>query len=251
VTNSEGSIPDSPAAAAKAAPRLVLASASPRRRSLLEEAGYQFIVHPAEIDEEAAAASSGGTSSGGTHLGGTSSGGTHLGGTHPGGTHPGAARQASPIELAQRLARTKARAVAAEYPDDVVLAADTVVALGDQTMGKPTDAEQARAMLTLLEGTTHIVITAVAVLGKNAGISLLAHVMSAVRMAPLTPGEIDRYVATNQWQGKAGAYGIQDDDPFVERLRGCHTNIVGLPMKTTKRLLESAGIFPDKPKTTP
>ena len=66
--------------------------------------------------------------------------------------------------------------------------------------------------------------------------------MSAVRMRQLAPDEIDRYVATNEWQGKAGGYGIQDQDPFVTRIAGCHTNIVGLPMTHTRRLLAAAGI---------
>jgi septum formation protein len=189
------------------APRLILASSSPRRKSLLEEAGYEFLVVPANVDEKVPP-------------------------------------QILPVDLAEQLAETKGRAVAPGYPEDVVLAADTVVSFGDYILGKPNDAAHARTMLNLLSGTTHLVITGVFVVRQSMSYSKLAHVMSAVRMNTLSNREIEEYVASNLWQGKAGGYGIQDPDPFVERIRGCHTNIVGLPMKTTKRLLEAAGVFP-------
>jgi septum formation protein len=188
-------------------PRLILASASPRRKSLLEEAGYEFLISPADVDEKPPP-------------------------------------QILPSDLAEQLALSKARAIAAKFPEDVVLGADTVVAFGDYILGKPADAVGARGMLMLLSGTTHIVITGVAIIRTNAAIVRSARVMSAVRMAMLSSRQIDEYVETNLWQGKAGGYGIQDPDPFVEKIRGCHTNIVGLPMKTTKYLLESVGIFP-------
>jgi|SRR5208282_2804705 len=189
---------------------LILASASPRRESLLKEAGFEFTVQPAEIDETAPEA------------------------------------PLTPIELAERLAQAKAQAVAAKFPDHVVLGADTVVALGDRAFGKPVDANDARTMLHLLSGTTQVVITAVCVVRQKTGLSRVERVMSTVRMAPLSASDIENYVAGGQWHGKAGGYGIQDPDPFVERIRGCRTNVVGLPMKTTVRLLESAGIYPSK-----
>lgn len=176
----------------------------------MTEAGYEFTVQPAEIDEKAAALN------------------------------------LSPIEAAERIARAKAQVVVKQFPDAVVLAADTIVAFGERVLGKPADADQARAMLTLLAATTHIVITAVVIQRQSANLFLAGRVMTAVRMAPLTPYQIEQYIATNQWQGKAGGYGIQDPDPFVEKVRGCKTNVVGLPMKTTKRLLESAGILPTR-----
>jgi septum formation protein len=191
-------------------PGLVLASASPRRQSLLKDAGYEFTISPADIDEKAVGAG------------------------------------LPPIEMAEKLALAKAEFVGTQFPDHVVLAADTIVALGDLAIGKPSDSADARAMLQLLSGTTQMVITAVCIHRLSATLARVDHVISAVRMAPLTPNEIDRYIATGQWQGKAGGYGIQDPDPFVERIRGCKTNIVGLPMKTTARLLESAGIYPTK-----
>ena len=172
-------------------------------------AGYEFVVRPANIDED---------------------------------SHP----PMLPADLAEYLAAQKAEHVARQHPNDVVLGADTVVAFGDTTLGKPADADGARRMLRLLAGTTHIVITGVAVVRAAASFFTCLRVMSAVRMRDLTNIEIDRYVAGGQWQGKAGGYGIQDNDPFVTRLSGCHTNIVGLPVPETKRLLAQAGVMPSE-----
>jgi len=110
-------------------------------------------------------------------------------------------------------------------------------------LGKPADAEHARRMLGNLSGSTHRVVTGVAVVCQAMRISASASVESIVRMRPLTIDEIDHYVAGGQWRGKAGGYGIQDADPFVQT-EGCQTNIVGLPMKTTAKLLADAGIRP-------
>ncbi len=191
-----------------AQPRLILASASPRRQSLLREAGYEFTVQPADIDED----------------------------NFPSGILPS--------ELALRLAREKARVIAERFPDAVVLAADTVVAFGDQILGKPADAQAATEMLTLLAGTTHLVITGVAVRHEIGGFNADQRLMSAVRMRRLSESEIADYVAGGDWMGKAGGYGIQDQDPFVTRMSGSHSNIVGLPMGLAKRLLSQAGIVP-------
>ena len=202
-----------------AAARFILASASPRRQDLLREAGYAFTVEPANIDEE---------------------------------SYP---PTLLPSELAEHLAVQKAQAVSPRFPDDVVLAADTVVAFGDLVLGKPRDADDARRMLRLLAGTTHIVITGVAVARVSAGLMLKDRVLSAVRMRGLSPAEIDRYVATNDWAGKAGGYGLQDadlfpadhprrGDPFVRCLTGSASNIIGLPMERTAALLAEAGVTP-------
>lgn len=149
-----------------------------------------------------------------------------------------------PSAIATHLAEQKAKAVSARHPDDVILAADTVVALGDQALGKPTDVAHARKMLELLSGTTHLVITGVCVIHSAGKVVRSARVMSAVRMRLLAPREIDAYVATGLWEGKAGGYGIQDQDPFVVRQSGSRTNIVGLPMSATRQFLAEAGITP-------
>jgi septum formation protein len=190
------------------ATRLILASGSPRRRQLLAEAGYVFDVVASDVDESDV----------------------------PLGLQPG--------DLAELLAVRKARAVAERFPDAVVVGADTVVAYGAKTLGKPTNAADARRMLQTLGGTAHSVITGVAVVARSRDWIRHARVLSAVHMRQLTAGEIDRYIATNDWRGKAGGYGIQDNDPFVTRISGCHTNIVGLPMTDTIELLQEAGIEP-------
>ena len=197
--------------------QLILASRSPQRVRLLAEAGFNFRTEPADIDEE---------------------------------NYPS---NLLPSDVVLHLAKGKADAIVPRFPDDVVLAADTVVAFGDLILGKPKDASDATAMIRTLAGTTHLVITGVAVQCKLTGFSRSTRVMSAVRMRPLSAQQIAKYVATNDWQGKAGGYGIQNidkhadlaaGDPFIQRTAGCETNIIGLPMSVVKNLLEAAGIFP-------
>ncbi len=188
-------------------PRLILASASPRRKELLSAAGYAFSTDPADIDEAVYQR-----------------------------------LKLLPVDLARELAIAKADAISPRHAGDVLLSADTVVAFGDETLGKPADATHARAMLSLLSGTTHLVITGIAVIHAGGHFSRHLCVMSAVRMRRLSQMEINNYIATDQWRGKAGGYGIQDPDPFVTRLTGSHTNIVGLPMKAARELLDAAGI---------
>jgi septum formation protein len=140
------------------------------------------------------------------------------------------------------LARAKAQAIAPKFPADIILAADTIVALDSQVIGKAADPDDARRILGMLSGSTHRVITGIALLCRDSGLFLSETVSSTVEMNSLTPSQIEAYIATNHWRGKAGAYGIQDTDTFVRRITGCLTNIVGLPMTTTARLLREAGI---------
>jgi septum formation protein len=191
--------------------RLVLASQSPRRIHLLQEAGYEFITEAADIDEQKAASS------------------------------------VMPSEMAIQIALAKADAIAIKFPDDVILAADTIVALGDWVIGKPRDAEHARKIIELLSGATQVVITGVAVVCRAMEFARLGRVMSAVQMRSLTPAEIDRYIASNLWQGKAGGYGIQDPEPLVKCISGDPTNVIGLPMKKTMEMLADAGIKSGNP----
>jgi len=188
--------------------RLILASASPSRQQLLREAGYRFEVQPAEIDESSYPA-------------------TLL-----------------PAEIAAHLSQEKAKVISERFPRDLVLAADTVVAFGDQPLGKPATPQEAKEMLSLLAGTSHIVITGVTLLRQEPVLERTRTMMSAVQMRPLSDAEIDAYVGGGQWQGKAGGYGIQDNDPFVTNLAGSLTNIVGLPMEVVRQLLAEAGVFP-------
>jgi septum formation protein len=190
---------------------LILASSSPRRAALLREAGYAFTVDPAEIDED---------------------------------RYPG---KPLPRDLALLLARAKAKLAAERHPGHVVLAADTVVAFGDVPLGKPHSAEHAREMLTLLSGTTQIVVTAVAVAGPNPGVVRVDSAMSAVHMPRRQSQRFDDYIDSGLWQGKAGGYGIQDPDPIVTLVGGSLSNVIGLPMPETQRLLDQAGIRPTPP----
>jgi septum formation protein len=190
-----------------AAPPLILASASPRRLELLAQIGLPpGLVDPAEIDET----------------------------PQPGET----ARL-----LALRLARAKADAVARHRGGAFVLAADTVVALGRRLLGKPEDEADARRMLALLSGRAHRVLTAVAVVSPQ-GRTGARLSETRVRFKRLTAAEIDGYVASGEWAGKAGGYGVQGRaGAFVIALNGSYTGVVGLPLYETRALLIGLG-FP-------
>jgi septum formation protein len=183
---------------------LVLASASPRRAELLRTAGYTFKIIEPPIPE-------------------------------PQTPRPGVA----PAQEAEALSYFKARAVAALVRQGLIVAADTVVALGTEVFGKPVDEADARRILSTLMGTTHEVITGVTVLDAADEGRAIAHDSTRVTMRRLTPGEIDAYLATGAWRGKAGAYGIQDrDDPFVVAYTGSFTNVIGLPLELLERMLK-------------
>jgi len=182
-------------------PRLVLASASPRRRALLELVGWVFEVVPAAEAE-----------------------GPPLDGE-------------SPVQYARRSAEAKAVAVSREAPDAVVLGADTVVAIDETSLGKPADAADACRMLAALAGRSHWVHTAVS--AARAGEVLGSEVASTqVFFRALSSDEIEAYVATGEPLDKAGAYGIQGRGAaLVERIEGCYSNVVGLPLSRTRELL--------------
>ncbi|MEK7732222.1 MAG: Maf family protein, partial [Planctomycetota bacterium] len=123
--------------------------------------------------------------------------------------------------------------------DGWVLAADTIAALGGRVFGKPADRDDARRILKSLSGTTHQVITGVTLLDASSGVRLIRHDSTNVIMRRLTDSEIEDYLDSGAWEGKAGAYGIQDKgDAFVERIEGSFTNVVGLPMELVARMLD-------------
>jgi septum formation protein len=181
--------------------RLVLASASPRRLALLAQIGVTpDAVIATDIDE------------------------TPL-------------PKETPRALALRLACAKAEAV--NEPGAVVLAADTVVAVGRRLLGKPEDEAEARKFLALLSGRNHHVLTGVAV--KSAAGLRARVVETRVAFKVLSKAEIDTYAAGGEWRGKAGGYGIQGGaERFVTKIVGSYSNIVGLPLFETANLLESA-----------
>jgi septum formation protein len=183
---------------------LILASASPRRLALLAQIGVvPTRVAAADLDEAPL---------------------------------PGEV----PRALAQRLARAKARAVAAGHPDARVLGADTVVGLGRRVLPKAETEGTARACLKLLSGRRHRVVTGVCLVLPG-GTERLRLATSIVTFKRLTPAEIDAYVAGGEWHGKAGGYAIQGRAAaFVRFLSGSHSNVVGLPLYETAQLLAAA-----------
>ncbi len=184
---------------------LVLASASPRRRALLEQVGLSpDRIEPAGIDETPCA-----------------------------GERPRA--------LALRLARAKAAAVGSTAGAAWVLAADTVVACGRRVLGKPIDAEEARAFLSLLSGRRHRVHTGLAAIAPD-GRAGSRVVTSQVRFKRLTPREISSWVASGEWGDKAGGYAIQGRaGGFVIAVNGSCSNVIGLPLYETRMLLAGLG----------
>lgn len=183
--------------------RFILGSASPRRRELLAQLGVvPDTILPPDIDEDPR-------------------------------------KSELPRPYCQRLALEKVQAVAAD-PDDIVLCADTTVALGRRILGKPRDAGEAAAFLTALGGRRHQVITAVAV--RRGARIWQRDSVSAVKMKRLSDDELNAYLASGDWQGKAGGYGIQGAaGAFIPWISGSFTGIVGLPLAETAALLTAAG----------
>jgi septum formation protein len=177
-------------------PELILASQSPRRRELLTLAGFHFSVRIKPVEEVRA---------------------------------PGE----DPVTYVRRLARSKAQA-AWERPGEIVLGADTTVVIDDQVLEKPYDADDASAMLRLLSGRDHTVITGICFL-HDRGV-IVDHSSTQVRFAPLTESEIVEYVASGEPIDKAGAYAIQGlASKFVEKIDGCYFNVMGLPLSLVYR----------------
>lgn len=183
--------------------KLILGSASPRRKELLAQLGIvPDAILPPDIDEDPV-------------------------------------KGELPRPYCMRLAQEKAQAVTAGE-DDIVLCADTTVAVGRRILGKPADAGEAAAFLTLLGGRRHQVITAIAV---RRGARLWSReVVTDVKMKRLSDLELNTYLASGEWQGKAGGYGIQGlAGAFVPWMQGSFTGVVGLPVAETAALLQAAG----------
>lgn len=183
------------------APRLVLASTSPRRRWLLAKLGCDFAVVAPDVVEVARA-------------------------------------RERPDEFAQRMADEKASQVAARCGDAWILAADTVVALDAAALGKPGDAREAITMLGGLSGRTHTVFTGVALLRPGGTAAERAVVGTPVTFRELSAAEIEAYIATGEPFDRAGAYAIQGEGAhLVERVEGSYTNVIGLPLPEVARWL--------------
>jgi septum formation protein len=141
------------------------------------------------------------------------------------------------------LALAKARSVAARLGSGLVLGADTLVVLDGRPFGKPASREEARRMLLALRARRHEVVTAVAVVDATAGREATDAVVSGVLMRAYTEAELEAYLETSEPYDKAGAYAVQGEGGrLVERIEGCFTNVVGLPLATTARLLQTFGL---------
>ncbi len=195
--------------------RLVLASASPRRLDLLRQVGAppDLVVAP-DIDETPA-------------------------------------KNEPPAVYARRVAEEKARAVWTDHRDSYVLAADTVVVAGRRILPKADTAAEARDCLRRLSGRRHRVLGAVSVIAPD-GVHHQRLVTTVVTFKQLHPAEVDRYIDTGEWQGKAGGYAIQGRAAvFVRFLSGSYTNVVGLPLFETWHLLSGLGYRPDEAAPCP
>jgi septum formation protein len=184
--------------------RLVLASASPRRQELLRNAGIDFVAQPANIEEVRRAGE-------------------------------------TATDFAERMAREKAQAVRNSLSEEWILAADTIVVVADEVLGKPADENDAIRMLRSLSGREHQVITAVCLLGAD--FEDVRSESTSVHFLPITDAEIRDYIATGEPMGKAGAYAIQGmASRWISKIGGDYSNVVGLPVDVVGRMLrEHAG----------
>jgi len=186
-------------------PTIILASNSPRRRELLDQAGIGYIADPADADESRLP-------------------------------------DEKPEEFAVRVALDKARLTAGRHREGLVIGADTIVVVEGEILGKPSSAADAAYMLSRISGRTHRVITGVAVIDAGTGRCEAGFEVTEVQMRAIDKAESDAYIATGEPMDKAGAYGIQGKAAFfVEGIDGCYPNVVGLPLSRLGRMLESFG----------
>lgn len=186
----------------KQLPKIVLASASPRRSQILGSLGIPFSAFPVNVIE------------------------SPLDGELP-------------VAMALRLSEAKAQAAKEQFPDSLIIAADTIVVKGDYILGKPVDADDALRMLTLLSGAEHSVITAISIAFDQLHSD---YCETSVSFHKLTEEEIRWYIATGEPMDKAGGYGIQGyASIFIERISGSYSNVVGLPVRLLEELLQNFG----------
>lgn len=185
----------------------ILASASPRRREILARLGLRFAIDPSALPE------------------------------------PPRAKEESPAGYAMRVARLKAEEVGARHPDALVLAADTIVVLDDDILGKPEGRTGARDMLGRLGGRWHEVVSGISLLDTARGPAHSACSRSRVHFRALAPDDVEWYLDTGEYLDKAGAYGIQGYAAlFIDRIEGCYFNIVGFPVAAFETLCREAAI---------
>ncbi|MCB9927712.1 MAG: septum formation protein Maf [Planctomycetaceae bacterium] len=182
--------------------RLILASQSPQRRHLLEQAGYTFeVIAP-----------------------------------HP-SAECGVCSGETPNELVSRLARQKAADVAARVPAGIVLACDTVAECSGQVLGKPRDLEHARQMLTLLSGQTHYVYSGLCLWQRPSDVVVERVDVTKLWMEQIFGDELQHYLDSDAWEGRAGAFGYQDGPDWLHIVSGSESNVIGLPMELLREML--------------
>ncbi len=183
--------------------QFILASKSPRRRELLQKAGYRFEIVPPEVNEE---------------------------GFDTQGTNP--------EEYAKSLALAKAESVAKRFPQKIVVGADTIADCEGRIIGKAIDAEDAEKIVRLLFSRPHKVITGLAIIRMRDNLKIVESDTTIVYPKPMTERQIEEHIKSGIWQDKAGAYAIQEQgDRFVERIEGSLTNVMGMPMELFERLI--------------
>jgi septum formation protein len=182
--------------------QLILASRSPRRRELLAEAGYAFVIVPPEETAEC-----------------------------------GICSRETPEELVARLAWQKAANVATRTSEGLILGCDTIAECQGQILGKPACEEHARQMLQRLSGRDHRVLSGLCLWRVPGGSPQVQIAVTRLRMDRLSAAEINDYLGTGLWEGKAGAFGYQDRLGWVHIVEGSETNVVGLPMELLQKML--------------
>jgi len=185
---------------------IILASASPRRKELLEKIGLRFEVEPSNYEED---------------------------------MHSGL----EPHEFAQKISLEKAKAVASKHENAIVIAADTFIVFGGQILGKPHTEKEARKMLEAISGESHSVITGFSIIDTGKNKTLSKSVETKIYIRKLTSAEIDAYVKSKEPLDKAGAYAIQGlGAVFVEKIEGDYFNVIGLPLSALTEALKEFGI---------
>jgi septum formation protein len=186
--------------------KIILASGSPRRKQILEQVGLNFTVEVSDYEEKPI---------------------------------PGI----SPFEFVEKLSLEKAKAVAKNHKDAIIIGADTTVVIDNQILGKPKTKEEAKEMLRKLSGNTHLVFTGFTVIDIRNNKIITKHVITKIKFKNLSDEEIAGYVETGEPMDKAGAYGVQDRGAlFVEHIEGDYSNITGLPIVNIFEILKTLGV---------
>ena len=185
---------------------IILASSSPRRKKLLEEAGFNILVDSSDFDESIVLKN-------------------------------------DPHEMVKQLSQEKARTVAKRHPNSIIIGADTTVFCDGQILEKPVDNEDAKRMLKFLSGKVHLVITGMTLINTETKKEITTAAESKVFFKKLTDAQIDEYIQSGEAMDKAGAYAIQEglSQNFIEKTEGDYTNIVGLPIGMVKENLKKLG----------